>query len=217
MAYDVKQAVKYNSGLMRRSRSRRKTYERERVGSRDRLAQELQEIDRSTIDILSEGGAGADRQRFCADLPSIRKREKEALEKRQKKAKQDKKIQEAVTQKEEEERRKLGALGSAGSNGGGVSDDVSGQNMTKNMGRMAKKKEARIKAQEQQDARAKRRHSLLLRKEELAAKLEKRRLLTEEKGGDMEAVLRAEAESNMPVEPPLEPDNIYRQLKLFYV
>ena len=108
-------------------------------------------------------------------------------------------------------------MGSAGSNGGGVSDDVSGQNMTKNMGRMAKKKEARIKAQEQQDARAKRRHSLLLRKEELAAKLEKRRLLTEEKGGDMEAVLRAEAESNMPVEPPLEPDNIYRQLKLFYV
>ena len=32
-----------------------------------------------------------------------------------------------------------------------------------------------------------------------------------------EALLRAEAESNMPVEPPLEPDNIYRQLKLFYV
>lgn len=101
--------------------------------------------------------------------------------------------------------------GAAGGGSGG------GPETSQKMGRMAKKKNARIKAQEQLEARGKRRHSLLVRKKELAAKLEKRRLLTEEKGGDMEAVLRAEAESNMPVEPPLEPDNIYRQLKLFYV
>ena len=70
---------------------------------------------------------------------------------------------------------------------------------------------------ERRDARARRRERLVIRKQELAEKLEKRRLLIEEKGGDMDAVMRAEAESNQPEEMPLEPDAIFRQLKLFYV
>ena len=136
--------------------SQRKIYERTRVENRDRLNRELKEIDFSTSEILSEGGAGADRQRFCADLPSIRKREREELAKREKKAKQDKKILEAVREREEQERKKRNALGDALSGGeAGGAGNVGGNSLPseKKMGRMARKKNARMKAQEQKDAR----------------------------------------------------------------
>ena len=136
--------------------------------NRDRLNRELKEIDFSTSEILSEGGAGADRQRFCADLPSIRKREREELAKREKKAKQDKKILEAVREREEQERKKRNALGDALSGGeAGGAGNVGGNSLPseKKMGRMARKKNARMKAQEQKDARAERRR-LCLRKQE---------------------------------------------------
>lgn len=219
VAYNVNEAVSSISGLMRRSRAQRQEFERMRVENRDRVTRELREIDRSTSMILSEEGAGADRQRFCADLPSIRQREREEIELREKKLMQDKKIREAVREREEEERKKRRALGNSQDNDSTSStQELQKKDAgTSKVGIMVKKKEARIKAKEQFNARARRREKLVVRKQELADKLEKRRRLVEEKGGDMEAVLRAEAEVNQPEEMPLEPDAIFRQLKLFYV
>ena len=200
VSFDVGETVQSVRGLMNRSRKRREAYESQRIHARDRLKREVKEIDAFTIELLSESGA-ENYSRFVGDLPRIRRLEREAKERRDKEEEHARMIQAAIKQQRE-----------GGENGGEmVGGEVAGlggegvvSKKKKDLGPMSLKKKHKLMEKKEKEKRLKRRATMLERKHELEKTMERARNGTDEK------------KNTKSIDKKIDPDTIFRLLKLHY-
>jgi len=200
VSLNIGETINSVKGLMKRSKKRKENYEMNRIRARDHIKNEIKNIDTITTNLLSEGGA-ENYSRFVGDLPRIRKLEREAREKKEREDEHAALIQKALLKQKNED----GGGGNINSANGekNEDEDVNG----KRMGAMTKKKKERERLKKQEELRFKRRQVMLERKNNLAIEVA---------NAQSGAINSDEALQKDDHKKTIDPDTIFRLLKLHY-